>query len=446
MGAYLTLATLRQEFSEKIGDWFTGTTTGAGSTTTAVCSDMAGLSYLPEPAVKNRWILLTSGTYSGSVRPISGFTASSGTITWQTALAGASGNAVTFEIHRIDPRSKLAALNMARRRASEYLFRSIVDVGNVTGSLIFNGGFVHWSSSTVPLGWRVSTATLAREAAHLTGGSVILKTLAGSLDTYIQPYFPIRMSTTDLVTAGTMSMYADVRTGAASNARIYINTGTPGDSYYSDYHSGDDGWTQLKLENKSITKNINKFFFSLNTETTTSAQFTNVYSQGGPQVWQYAVPNTYIGSPSQIRVATTSELTRKGGAGLDYLPVTNWDFIQDTLALAEDETALTTGLIQFKGTRPLDGYRMQWFGKGLLSSVSADTDSMEVDNDTSPYLYAWAKHLLFLRLASTPAPVEVLDRYKRMAEEGWAEVEAMEGTMRNVSPPVPAGPYPVRFG
>lgn len=87
-----------------------GTTSGAGSTTTAVDSGHAGWG---DDYYKDRYILLTSGTYSGHYRPVSGYTSSSGTFTWLRALAGGSGSSVTYEVYPFDPTWYTQALREA---------------------------------------------------------------------------------------------------------------------------------------------------------------------------------------------------------------------------------------------------------------------------------------------------------------------------------------------
>ena len=433
----LALSTLLTELGHATGTLRrSGTTTATGSTLTAVDSGLIGPAGYDD-ALKDMWLLGTSGTYGTlALRRLinngssTAYTAATGTMTWLDALAGNFGSGVTYQLYTIDPQYLVDALNDARRLCQKYLWREIVDIGHVTGSRIFNGGFVHWSSAAVPLGWRNNSTTMSRVSAPLTGNSIQLTGAAGSIDTYTQPFLPIRESLTDLESTNTISLYADVITSTASHARIRILVGT---SYYSDYHAGDNIWAQLKLENKSVDKGAGARF-ALHIEGNNTAQFTNVYTKGGPQVYQYAVPSTYMPGSFQIGIADSSDLTQMGGAGLYYRPTTNWRFVRDVMMLDEVEAATVTGLVQFDSPPP-NGHRMQWLGRGFLSSVALLTDEMEVDNDTSFYLYAWAKWSLFNRLAGERRhDPQLYDDYMKAADRALAEVEGYERRGQHITP------------
>src|SRR3990172_4232677 len=113
-----TRAALRQKLSrDYLYDYISGTGTAAGSTTTLVDSARAGKAndyYL------NWWIIVTSGNQSGDIREVDvSYTDSSGTFTWTAVLTGAPGTA-TYELHRIPPSVKHAALNRAARTVSKH--------------------------------------------------------------------------------------------------------------------------------------------------------------------------------------------------------------------------------------------------------------------------------------------------------------------------------------
>lgn len=100
----------RQDLARRTTGMVRGTTTGAGTNATAVDSGMAGFG---DDYFNDRYILLTSGTYSGHYRPISDYTSSSGTFTWLRVLAGGSGSGVTYEVYPFDPTWYTQALREA---------------------------------------------------------------------------------------------------------------------------------------------------------------------------------------------------------------------------------------------------------------------------------------------------------------------------------------------
>lgn len=116
--AQTTKQTGMQELARRTTGMVAGTTTGAGSSTTAVDSGMAGFG---DRHFAGWWILLTSGTYSGHFRQIDDYTSSTGTFTWLRALAGGSGSSVTYELYKHDPRW----LTQAMRDAVQWAYPAL---------------------------------------------------------------------------------------------------------------------------------------------------------------------------------------------------------------------------------------------------------------------------------------------------------------------------------
>lgn len=106
--------TIRQMLADRLGCYgkplrnytfpgSSGTTTGAGSSTTVVCS-----TFISGRWATNQWVdwflRATSGTESGNERLVTSFTAASGTFTtdaWGTGV----GNSATFELYMLRPSS-----------------------------------------------------------------------------------------------------------------------------------------------------------------------------------------------------------------------------------------------------------------------------------------------------------------------------------------------------
>jgi len=103
----LTRQTLRQQVADMLGLYgrpagshtfpgASGTTTGAGTSTTVVCSDYNDSLY-PTTKFKGWFLHLTSGDRVNEERRVSGL--SSGTFTVSRAYTGAPGSSVTFELY-----------------------------------------------------------------------------------------------------------------------------------------------------------------------------------------------------------------------------------------------------------------------------------------------------------------------------------------------------------
>jgi len=136
-----TLADFRILLSKEIGDYWAGTTTSSGSSTTVVDTALK--------AKNNDWIsdapqehydLLTSGTYSGEERKISSLDNTSGTLT-TLAHGGVVASAVGYEVHRLFTASeKRTALIFAAKMAFPAIFKKIRNITlTVDDSIIGTG-------------------------------------------------------------------------------------------------------------------------------------------------------------------------------------------------------------------------------------------------------------------------------------------------------------------
>jgi hypothetical protein len=129
------------------------TTTGAGSTTTLVCSTLANLALtIREGAI----ILLNGGTYEGSERMVTAHDKTTGTLTFAPALAGAPGSGVAFELWEPQTES-VANVNAALNRVltTRCHYWKLVPLGMLT-----NGD----CQSTA--GWTASGSITAALAVH----------------------------------------------------------------------------------------------------------------------------------------------------------------------------------------------------------------------------------------------------------------------------------------
>jgi len=88
-----TLEDLRKAVGRNLGKMVTGTTSGSGSTTTAVDATLFG----GDDEYNGSYIRFTSGTYDGTTRRITDYASSTGTMTF-AAVAGTIAGSVTYEL------------------------------------------------------------------------------------------------------------------------------------------------------------------------------------------------------------------------------------------------------------------------------------------------------------------------------------------------------------
>ena len=85
---------IRRSIASNLDQLPSGSANGSGSTTTLLDTTLLG----GDDHYNGWWIVFTSGTNDGSIRRISDYTASSGTLTWVTAVAAGTSATHTYEL------------------------------------------------------------------------------------------------------------------------------------------------------------------------------------------------------------------------------------------------------------------------------------------------------------------------------------------------------------
>lgn len=164
---------LEQRLSERIGDYFAGTTdaNGAASGSTFISDDLLlrpGNSFVP-------WYSeITSGDRDGDVRVNQQFerdpdNSDEPTITAENPFGAQIVSGVTFRMHQILPLWKAEALAEALRALTNVV-PLIATEDFVSGQLLRNGNFEHWRDASTLFDWVLDGGTLARQAATIYQG------------------------------------------------------------------------------------------------------------------------------------------------------------------------------------------------------------------------------------------------------------------------------------
>jgi hypothetical protein len=154
-----------------------GTATG-GTTTTLI--DTARLLYPTDDMVKGAWLYIWQGTAIGQDREITAFTASSDTVTFATGTAPDTTSKYILLKPGWTPNEIIDAINAAIRAVSLTFLLPKSDESLVLNTLLSNGHFQTWSSSSACTNW-TSSGTLAKESSIIRSGLYSLKvTKAGA--------------------------------------------------------------------------------------------------------------------------------------------------------------------------------------------------------------------------------------------------------------------------
>jgi hypothetical protein len=352
-----TFNNARIELSKQIGDYWAGTTTGAGSSTTVVDTALK--------AKQNDWInleaydLITSGTYDTEERKISSLDNTSGTLT-VLAHGGTIAGSVTYEVHRLASASdKRIALVAACREAYPYIHKQVRDESHVSGNWLKDGSFEVWTSSTNLTYWTETTSTVTQTttAGLFKNGanSAALSASAGTLAQSITNQEDLKRLAGKEVT-----FTVQARCGTASALRISIADGT--DTTYSDYLDQITGWTEdhEPLEvTATIADHPTSITFTIHYELTA----TTAYVDDARVISSYNPP-IYIGelglsknTPRQVFVEP-----------LDYYSGEPWVRIHNWTV---DET---NGLLFLPDNVQKD-YRLRIIGTGYLDFLASGVAS-----------------------------------------------------------------------
>ncbi len=412
-----TLAVARQKLSEEIGDWRSETTDGAGNSTTLVCSALAdkGDDYYNDG---NYWVIVTAGTYAGVARRVTDFVGSSGTITVASSFGGTPGSGIAFELHKFRPVDITRALNEAAQEAYPWISRRIIDTNLITGNWLHDGGFEDWSSPTALVNWiAVGAATVSK----LTAPTVIHGgRLYGSSACFVAPLSAgegIQQTTNE------NPRMQDLR-GQAVQFRALLNPVggnlqtiniVDSETAASDAVSVSNLWNRV-----TVTKTINSTskYVRVNAIGPVVATFDIDNARLiGPPVYDYKLP-------AHIRKISSVELQV---GGIDTYPCDDLDFgtgrpVYDW-RLIDDGTNRTLYIPEY-----LPGERkLRLTASGPLSTLSADTDTIEIGSTEPPFrvLVMLACHKLLEQYSSVSSGQD-RSEYRERSDHYYQKWELMK--------------------
>ena len=393
-----TWSTMRQEIVRPLG-LVTGTTSAnLAANTSLVDEDLTDL-YPTDDYFNDSWfVIVTSNNNAGEYRRVTDYAQSSGTITVSKAWpSGSDSSTSTFELMTVDPPSVLRAYNRARqdvwphigivrdvetivtgqrqftytipssiRRVNRVYLGERYEAQNDSENLLLNGSFEDWTNATSPDYWSVTGSgasmnqeeqtTSPRNYAVLSGNNSARLVVPGSVLTTIVQTFD---STLDRYTAvATQGMEANLSAWVYCTVASRVSLTIDG-AVQSETHGG-TGW-ELLTGSQILTQT--------DTEAAVGLSITS-------------------GSAMAVFVDEIF-LTLGQSEVLDrpYTPITNWDVIPPAAGGSNG------GTLRFTGQIP-SHRRLRVVGSDLLSSASADSDTIEIDGELLEPLYNRIRQLL----------------------------------------------------
>jgi len=362
--ATVTRETFRQRFLEQCGVWksYTTTSNGNASGNDLISTQLTGRG---DDYFNDYFVLLPDGVDGKQTdlefRQADDFTSSTGLVSVDgySAFSGQVVSGVTFQIvpQIFDPDLIHAALNASRRRALPYLYKRIRNEDLIVDDLLSANGF-ETDSGTSPTftGWtEVGSPTVTQETTIVMHGSGAAKVVASGADGKLTQAPTVNVNE---LKGKTLIARAWAYASDASEVRIRLDwDGTSLDS--SSYHGGATEWEWLDDLTPTVPETATQVKMTLEVADGYTGYFDKCYLCG-PPIYRYSVPTELLEGPFMVEM-------------------------QDVETLPNGTYSYLMGV-----NGPVRGRILRLHGKGLLSEVTADTSTMEINDAQGELLIAFA--------------------------------------------------------
>ena len=355
--------------SEGMDDWWTDTTTGAGAGggTTVVDTSLAQLSDDDDFCI-GWYVRITSGSADLEIRLVTAYTASTTTIT-TLAFSAQIGSGVTYELHRINPQTKLNALARASVVSFPHLYVPIRHSFNAD-SYLDNPSFEDLDSgSEVFASWTAwNSPTVTQETNIFHEGRASAKIVAaGSVEGLRQLVY--NRWTNVIGATATFQLWVLTATAPWARLRIISETGTTETTINTgDYHTGDGEWTLLSASGE-ISGDVDQLICEIECADGATAYFDGGGDAGlyisGRRRARHTIPTTIIKGPYRI----TQQYAKDQVHGPFY------DIIPDG--------------------SPIAGHVLLMEGMGTLSVPTTDAGTIEIGEPFLELFLAYAMRWLY---------------------------------------------------
>jgi len=435
-----TWSTMRQDILRPLGLITSSTTTSALAGDKVVIDTKLTDRFPVDDYFNNQWFVhITSGNDAGKIRRVTDYTQSTGTLTHLGANY-AGGDSPSFELTPLDPTEVQNLYNEAREivypeismvrdletvvtgnRQHTYTLPSTIRKvdrvylgnrrnANSGDNLLLNGDFEDWDADQLTPGsqnnWTLagSGSTFNKEAQTnnpenylvLHGDNSGRLAVAGTNTTLVQTFTPASSSYTTLPTEGQeVNLSAWVYCNTASRVKLYIETAV------GSFHGG-TGWELMKAS-ATLAHNATTAVVGVHVTASNVAAYID-------EIWMT------IGQ---------SEMT-----DVPYNELRNWEHVPPVAGASDG------GVLRFDAILP-SKHRIRVVGRDLLSPVSSDSDTVEIDGDLLHPVYDKVRQLIALRIAASN-PTSNWAEMARQYELSY--MRAIEGDLIRVKAPPVAVP------
>ncbi len=437
------LSVLEQRLSEATSDWIEVIcTTAIAANNSIISTNLTSYDGGSNAFRVDGWVYITDKSNAGVQRQISAYTSSTGTQTVRgavlTAEAAGTASYATVRVHRYDRNKYVNAINDASRELYGLgLFWKDLDVMElVTGNILPNSHFRDWAVTTAPDKYSMqdanitATAQTTWTAGGYRGGAKSMKVATGASGAGKYVYISSDNYPRLLDLMGkTVSFYCWALPEAANDASIEIYTkkadGTTTQTLTSTTTCPAGEFTLLKLENQTLNDDLVEIQIRFKVATASEyVCFDNARLIGG-DVNEYLLPTDFANgavSNIDIQVGGHSEYLCDDLHPKYWTPVHDYDIISDGTDkyLRLGQNGSSNRLIRLRGKAP-------------LSTVSAFTDTIEIDGAYLNPFIAYAKYKLFQAIES-PVSSQDIGRYESQSAKAYGEFMRLSNIRMPQSP------------
>ncbi len=411
-----TLIQLEQELSENISDWIeVDTTTNISTNNSILSTSLNAYDDGRDDRFNLWWVYIMEGNNITVHRQISDYVTSTGTLTVRGAALLAEAGAVTIRLGRYKRTDKVKAIQRAVKNVYPTLFKSVDNKTLVTGNELPNAHMDDWTSTSALSLWSTSTATLTKTttAGLFRGGSASAKVTVSAANGYLVCGYNQWNRLLDLM-GKTMTFRGWVYPEVANDAKLQIYTlkadGTA-QTLSSSTTCPAGKWTLLELEDQALNDDLVDIQFRCVVATDTKyAYFDNLRVVGVDQC-EYLLPQN-------LQEGDLIEVYHQSSNNADY----PCDDINPEFSQLLGGDVIDDGTYKFLkfNYSPSSEYLLRLRGTTPLETVSADTETITIDEIRLDMLSARAKYEFWHIVKGSPSS-EDIDRYRLAEAEAYRE-------------------------
>lgn len=418
-----TLLDLDKKLHQATGDWIEVlVTTAIAASNSVISTNLKEYDGEADDYFNNWWCYIVDKANATVHRQISDYATATGTLTVRGAALTSDGvNLATIRVYRYNRNHGIRAINDAIRETEPVLYKPLEDKSLITGNILppFN-----WSTTSALRIYTSPTGTLAKNTngAYYWRGPTSAKVTASGADDCLSINSNNYPGLLDLM-------------GHSITFKCWVYPEVANDAFLTIYTLKADGTAQtlnsttacpalkktlLKLEDQNINDDIQYIVFRLIVHTDTKYVYFDQPRVTGQDLHEYLLPEDFqTGHLLRVFLQTSGYAED----ACDDLHPRDWERL---FSYNLYDVLIGTTFYKYLRLNYLFSSKRQLrlIGTGMLEELSADTDTITLDEPEVRLLIAYAKYKLF-QVEQVPISSEDIARYGSASAMAYAEYQRL---------------------